>query len=340
VTARGGAGPVGGKRYVCATHGHCFDGLASAVVLRRLVEIDYQDHVFEVHACGYGHKQEKPTPLLLSGDGNAIVDFRYEPVDSLTHYFDHHRTAFADAGALQHFEQRAQRDPSRYVFDPARSSCTKLLADVAVRLHGADLAGLGSLITWADRIDSASFGSAEEATDKDEPVLRLAAVIEQFGDTQFLSRAAEVLYEQDLETLCRKRFVTDAYKIIGPRQDAFIARVRERGIQIGRVAFADLADQTVSAVTKFVQYKLWPTATYSVMVTSMASGVRIAIGHNPWSQRDLDVDISRICARYGGGGHPMVGGIGFSKDDLERARQVAQAIVEELQAPAPKDGES
>jgi len=328
------------KRYVCATHGHCFDGLASAVVLRRLVEPEHPGHDFEIHACGYGHKQEKPSPAMLSGAGNAIVDFRYEPIDSLTHYFDHHRTAFGDAAALRHFEERASRDPTRFVFDGARSSCTKLLADVAVDVHGIDLDGLGDLISWADRIDSASFGSAEEATDKDEPVLRLAAVIEQFGDTQFLGRAAEVLREGDLASLCSQRFVLDAYKIIGPRQDDFIARVRAKGVQIGRVAFADLADQSVTAMTKFVQYKLWPTATYSVMVTSMASGVRIAIGHNPWSKRDLDVDISRICARYGGGGHPMVGGIGFSKEDLERARQVAQEIVLELQDPAAGDHDS
>jgi len=328
------------QRYVCATHGHCFDGLASAVVLRRLVEAEYPSHTFEIHACGYGHKQEKPSAQMLSGAGNAIVDFRYEPIDSLTHYFDHHRTAFANAACRSHFELRARQNPTCFVFDSTRSSCTKLLADVAKRVHLASLDGLDGLIDWADRIDSANFDSAEEATDSDEPVLRLAAVIEQFGDTQFLSRAAEVLAHAGLDALCKKRFVTDAFAIIEPKRDAFIARVRAQGTQIGRVAFADLADQSVSAVTKFVQYKLWPSATYSVMVTSMASGVRIAIGHNPWSKSDLDVDISRICARYGGGGHPMVGGIGFAKEDVERARVVAQEIVSELQQPMAEEGDA
>jgi len=327
------------KRYVCATHGHCFDGLASAVVLRRLVEPRYPDHAFEIHACGYGHKQEKPSPAMLSGAGNAIVDFRYEPIDSLTHYFDHHRTAFGDDEARSHFDVRAEKEPAFFVFDSTRSSCTKLMADVVGGLPGVDLSGLGGLIAWADRIDSASFGSADEATNKDEPVLRLAAVIEQFGDSQFLGRAASVLFDSGLDALCKKRFVSDAYKIIEPRQDEFVARVKALGCQVGRVAFADLADQTVSAVTKFVQYKLWPTATYSVMVTSMASGIRIAIGHNPWSAGELDVDISRICARYGGGGHPMVGGIGFAKDDLERARAVAREITSELQGPMSDESE-
>ena len=326
-------------RFVCATHGHCFDGLASAVVLRRMLAPDLPTHRFEIHACGYGHKQEKPTLEMLSGAGNAIVDFRYEPIDSLTHYFDHHRTAFADTEARTHFDAKQAIHPDRFVFDSAVSSCTKLLADACAADARIDLQDLESLIAWADRIDSASFESADAATDKDEPVLRLAAVIEQFGDTQFLGRAADVLFESGLEALCKKGFVADAYKIIEPRQDEFIARVRAQGVQVGRVAFADLADQNVSAVTKFVQYKLWPSAIYSVMVTSMASGIRIAIGHNPWSAGDLDVDISRICARYGGGGHPMVGGIGLPKEDVERARQIAREIVAELQDPGRKEGE-
>jgi hypothetical protein len=327
-------------RFVCATHGHCFDGLASAVVLRRMLAPSLPGHTFEIHACGYGHKQEKPSAGMLSGDGNAIVDFRYEPVDALTHYFDHHRTAFGDDDARSHFDARQAAHPDRFVFDSAASSCTKLLAEACASDSRIDLRDLQSLVAWADRIDSASFESAEAATDKDEPVLRLAAVIEQFGDTQFLSRAAAVLYEDGLESLCKKGFIADAYKIIEPRQDEFIARVRAQGVQVGRVAFADLADQNVSAVTKFVQYKLWPSATYSVMVTSMASGIRIAIGHNPWSAGDLDVDISRICARYGGGGHPMVGGIGLPKEDIERARQIAREIVAELQDPGRKESEA
>lgn len=332
-------GKTSSPRFVCATHGHCFDGLASAVVLRRLLAPDFPTHAFEIHACGYGHKQEKPSASMLSGDGNAIVDFRYEPIDTLTHYFDHHRTAFADADARRHFDERQAQRPERFVFDSAGSSCTKLLATACAADARVDLSDLDSLIEWADRIDSASFESAEAATDKDQPVLRVAAVIEQFGDTQFLGRAAEVLFESGLEALCKKQFIADAYKIIEPRQDEFIARVRAHGVQVGRVAFADLADQNVSAVTKFVQYRLWPTATYSVMVTSMASGIRIAIGHNPWSTGKLDVDISRICARYGGGGHPMVGGIGLPKEDIERARQVAREIAAELQDPARREDE-
>jgi len=41
-------------------------------------------------------------------------------------------------------------------------------------------------------------------------------------------------------------------------------------------------------------------------------------------------DIASICARYGGGGHPVVGAISLPPDQLERAREVAREIVLEL----------
>ncbi len=321
-------------RFVCATHGHCFDGLASAAVLRRIVDAIMPGLDFEVLACGYGVKQDKPTPDRLCGQGNAIVDFRYEPLDELTLYFDHHRTAFANDEARRHFEERRRLEPARFVFDPNHSSCTKLIWDIGQREFRVDFSGLERLVEWADRIDAARFASAEEATDRQEPVLRLATVIEQFGDSPFVQRAVDVLCQEGLDSLVYRDFVVDAFKTIEPKQREFTERVARVGKQVGRVAFADLTDQPVNSVVKFIQYRLWPNAAYSVMVARMASGVRISVGHNPWSGVPLDRDISEICARYGGGGHPMVGGIGLPRDAATRARVIAAEISAELQEKA------
>ncbi len=323
--------PSENRRFVCATHGHCFDGLASAVVLRKIVEHTDPCSTFEVLACGYGVRQDKPTKKRLSGTGNAIIDFRYEPLDSLTFYFDHHRTAFGDDAAEAHFRNRSRQAPHRFVFEPTCSSCTKLIARIGRDAYNIDYSEFQDLIQWADRIDAASFTSAQEATDRTNPVLRLATVIEQFGDSPFVQKAAEVLSREGLASLVKQPFVNDAFKTIEPRQKDFVERVEKVGRQIGRVAYADLTDRPVSAVTKFIQYSIWPDSVYSVMVALMASGVRISVGHNPWSNVPLDTDISQICARYGGGGHPMVGGIGLPRTAIQRAREIASEITAELQ---------
>jgi hypothetical protein len=283
-----------------------------------------------VLACGYGTKQEKPRAEVLIGKGNAIIDFRYEPLDSLTFYYDHHRTAFADEASRGHFEKRRKELPSRFVYEATYSSCTKLIAEVGKRDFGVDFSELEELIAWADRIDAARFSSAEEATDPGQPVLKVATVIEQFGDSAFVQKALDVLSAEGLHALCGKTFIRDAFATIEPRQKDFVERVKAVGRQVGRVAYADLTEQPATAVVKFIQYRIWPEAAYSVMVALMASGVRISVGHNPWSKTQLDTDISKICARYGGGGHPMVGGIGLPRDAVARAREIAREIVEEL----------
>ena len=62
----------------------------------------------------------------------------------------------------------------------------------------------------------------------------------------------------------------------------------------------------------------------------LKSGAKVSVGYNPWSGKPLDTDISAICARYGGGGHPVVGAISFTATEVERAREIARAIAEEL----------
>ena len=57
---------------------------------------------------------------------------------------------------------------------------------------------------------------------------------------------------------------------------------------------------------------------------------KLSIGHNPWSGVPRTHDISAICKRYGGGGHPAVGACSFPLDAADRARELARAAVVEL----------
>src|SRR5437773_8183346 len=102
-------------RVVVATHGHCFDGLASAVVFTRLVRAENPSAQFSYRGCGYGESQLVPTDRILSGDQNAILDYRFFASERLTWYFDHHRTAFATPADRSCFDERVPL--GRYFFD-------------------------------------------------------------------------------------------------------------------------------------------------------------------------------------------------------------------------------
>jgi nanoRNase/pAp phosphatase (c-di-AMP/oligoRNAs hydrolase) len=96
------------------------------------------------------------------------------------------------------------------------------------------------------------------------------------------------------------------------------------------VVFFDVADSNVGAFNKFITYYLFPEARYSVGLTG-SGRAKISIGSNPWSKVPRTHEINKICERYGGGGHPVVGAVTLPRADLERARTIAAEVVAELQ---------
>jgi hypothetical protein len=316
-------------KLVVATHGHCFDGLASAVLFTKLVRSLHEEPVeLTYRACGYGGGQARADDAMLSGDENAILDYRYHASDKLTWYFDHHQTAFATDADREHFE--ARRGNGRFFYDAKASSCTKLIANLAEEHFGVRAPALGELVTWADRIDSARFGSAAEAVDRSDPVMQLVSVVEHYGDDAFLTRFVPALLERPLHEVASLPEVTARYRPLGKKHERFVDRVKKSSHRQGRVVFVDLTEEVLDSVGKFVTYALFPDSVYSVVIGLLKHGPKISVGYNPWSGRPRDADISSICARYGGGGHPVVGGIAFSNAEIDRARSVAREIAAEL----------
>jgi hypothetical protein len=316
-------------RVVVATHGHCFDGLASAVVFTRLIRaVEGAETTVSYRACGYGGGQLTPTDTVLGGDQNAILDYRFLATERLTWYFDHHRTAFPEPNDRAFFDARV---PSgRFFYDADYTSCTKFISDVAGARFGLNLDGLEELIHWADVIDSAAFKSPEEALDRTNPVMRLAAVIERHGDDRLLSELVPELLARPVREVATSKDVERRYGKIEAQHERFVKRVRERAERRGRVVLVDLTDEPLETIGKFVTYALFPTAVYSVIVGVLKNAAKISVGYNPWSGKRCDVDISAICARYGGGGHPFVGAVQLSGADVGRAREVALSITREL----------
>lgn len=316
-------------RFVVASHGHCFDGLSSAVVFTRLMrELGASNASFRYRTCGYGAGQARADESLLTGDDNAILDYRFCASEKLSWYFDHHRTAFASEQDRAVYEER--RSGGQFFYDAGYSSCTKLIADVARERFGVSLDDLTELVRWADLVDSARFASAEDAVNRASPIMQLVSVVEHYGDDAFFEELVPALSSRSLEEVARSKAVANRYKPLGRKHERFVSRVRQKSERLGRVVFVDLTESVLESVGKFVTYALFPDSVYSVVVGLLKNGPKISVGYNPWSGRPLDTDISAICARYGGGGHPVVGGISFPSAALEEARRVARSIATEL----------
>jgi hypothetical protein len=320
-------------RAVVATHGHCFDGLCSAVLFTRLLrealarEQKGPAARFHYLSCGYSPTQ-RALADLLDGEVNAILDYRFCATERLDWYFDHHRTAFGSDGDQAFFEARRNERPFHY--DASYTSCTKLVRDVALARYDIAMPELEPLTAWADKIDSAAFESAEAALDYSNPVMQLVSVVEHHGDGELLARLVPRLLEAPVEEVAKRSEFRELYRKIRRKKAAFAKRVQQNARHSGRVVLVDLSEAELETYGKFVTYALYPDAMYSVIVGRFKNGARINVGYNPWSSRELDRDLSSICGRYGGGGHPFVGGISFPAEDVHRAQNVAHEIAREL----------
>jgi hypothetical protein len=318
------------NRLLCATHGHCFDGLASAALFGVYLREARPEVVMTVRACGYGAHQPKPEMQGDSFDERAILDFRFAPAPNLSYYYDHHRTAFASTSDEAHFAELHRASPKHYVWDAGAPSCAQLLGNLLGITADERGAGPERLLHWANVIDAARFENAAAACDQQNPILQLASVIEKHGNDAFFGDAVAQLQTQSIHEFATSPKVRKAFGALRPHQERYATLVAERARQEGRVVVLNLADTPIQAVTKFGLYKAFPEATYSVALCAFGGNLKIAVGHNPWSGRTLDRNLGEICAQFGGGGHPFVGGVNFRREDSALAEGALATIVKQL----------
>lgn len=315
-----------------ATHGHCVDGFASAVVFSRLAATALPSlQRFDYRACAYGPGQQQPGTEMLTGDENAILDFRFYSHANLTWYFDHHRTAFVSEDDRRQYEKRVHS--GRYHFDTSSPSCARLIARVARKSFGLDLEDLEPLVRFADHVDSAAFSSPTEALDRSTPLARLTAVVERHGDDTFLHTWVPRFLSEPLSQIAEHPDIWELFGQLRAEHDDYVQHVRDRAVLKDNVVYADLTDRIHEILGKFVTYLLFPDSTYSVVLGCIPGGTKIAVGHNPWSGKPRRHDIGELCRQLGGGGHPFVGGVAFRLDEVDTAREVATGIARRLEEP-------
>ncbi|MDB4939428.1 MAG: Exopolyphosphatase-related protein [Labilithrix sp.] len=321
------------RHVVVATHGHCFDGMCSAVMFTRLMRHIHpgEELSFTYRAQGYGPGSNGVDPAIFTGQENAILDFRFSQAPQLTWYFDHHVSAFPSPADRLAYDDRAKEGPSRTMFhDGGYGSCTKLIADIGRQRFGLDVSGDEELVRWADMIDSAAFPSAEMAVARAEPVLHLMTVVEHHGGDAFLQTMVPRLLEEPLVELAKGKDVEEAYAPLAAQHEGYVELVKKHATVRGPVVVVDLGSVVVDVGAKVVTYSLWAESAYSVVLSCSPSKCKISIGYNPWSPVERRHNIAAICERHGGGGHPVVGAISLPADQIDRARKLTNEIAEEL----------
>jgi len=310
-------------------HDKCFDGASSAALFSRFYRERIRGDVdFEftglVHRAGalFDEKQ-------FDGDENAIVDFKYSSSPNITWWFDHHESAFLTPADAEHFEQDQS---NRKFYDPAFKSCTSFIAMIAQQRFGFDPAPVADLVHWTDVIDGALYEDAKTAVEMQAPAMKLTMVIESAPDHGFVPNLIPLLATKSLGEILDEPFVAPLLPPLLKRHELSIGILKERSECKDATIFFDVTDHDLEGYNKFIPYYLHPESVYSVGLSKSSFRVKVSVGSNPWAPQEPEVNLARICERYGGGGHARVGAISFPVNQHTAAIRASEEIVSELRA--------
>jgi hypothetical protein len=309
-------------------HDACFDGTSSAALFAAFYR-DVIDRAVEVHPVGMIHKDGNPFEgVPLDADDHACVDFRFCADPKMRWWFDHHPTAFQPPSLRSVFE----RDHlSTWFFDPAAPSCAGLIARaLETGWDWRPPPHLVEAVRWADMIDAAKFASAADAVALAAPAQRLAAWLAHGRTPVDTARYVEWLSRGSLAEVAARPDVAAELATVEAERARELDAVGKLGVWHGDVIVFDRFADVGARSPGFLGYLLYPTCLYAVSGTRSLQSIKISVGVNPWTTGQRRHDIGALCARYGGGGHAVVGGVTLGPDEVDRARVTMAAVVQEL----------
>lgn len=311
-------------------HDACFDGTTSAALFSAFYR-DVIDKDVEVRPVGMVHKDGNPFEgIPLDADDHACVDFRFCADPRMKWWFDHHPTAFQPPQLREVFDREHL---ATWFFDPDAPSCAGLISKALQK--GWDWKPPPHLIDaveWADTIDAAQFDSAEAAVALELPAQRLAAWLAHGRTTLDTARYVELLSQSSLAEVAKRPEIAPQLAAVEAERADEIDAIRRIGVWVGDVIVFDRFAEVGARSPGFLGYLLYPTSLYAVTGTRTEHTIKISVGVNPWADKPREHDIGALCAKYGGGGHAVVGGVTLRADELPRAQATLAAIVQELQA--------
>jgi hypothetical protein len=309
-------------------HDACFDGTTSAALFAAFYR-DVVDREVRLAPVGMIHRDGNPFEgVPLDADDHACVDFRFCADPKMRWWFDHHPTAFQPAELRRVFDDRHL---PTWFFDPSAPSCAGLIArSLADGWDWKPPPHLVDAIAWADKIDAAQFASAEEAISLATPAQRLAAWLAHGRSQLDTEHYVEWLSRGSLAEVAARPAIAAQLAIVEQERAKEIDQVRRLGVWHGDVIVFDRFADVGARSPGFLGYLLFPSCLYAVSGTRTASSIKISVGVNPWTKQPRRHDIGELCARYGGGGHAVVGGVTLRGDELPRAKDTLARLVRDL----------
>jgi len=171
---------------------------------------------------------------------------------------------------------------------------------------------------------------ARDAVALVNPAQRLAAWLAHGRATGETARYVEWLSHAPLAEVAARPELAREIAAVERDRAAELEATRRLGVWHGDVIVFDRFEEIGARSPGFLGYLLFPSCLYAVSGTRTSSSIKISVGVNPWTNAVRRHDIGELCARHGGGGHAVVGGVTLRAEELPRARDTLAKIVREL----------
>jgi len=191
-------------------------------------------------------------------------------------------------------------------------------------------------LSWFFWIPSALMASGFSMPTSLETFFSLSFRLGGWGPLVSASDALEInglileFQRKTMDEIMELQWVADIFRPLYERHLRSIEIIRKKARYSDNTIFFDVSDFDLAGYNKFIPYYLYPEAVYCVGVSLSSYRTKISVGSNPWSPLPRTHNLAALCERYGGGGHPVVGAISFSPNEIEKARSIASLITGEL----------
>lgn len=304
-------------------HYPCFDGIVSAALAWEFLEQRKGWTVDEFCPVNYTVRNSWLASELKHPVG--IVDFLYHP--SADFWADHHATSMLTKEVEADYERRRSSFP--LYFDEQAGSCATLL----FRHLGESLAGkphFPEMVKWAEKIDSARYASVEEALLGDAPALKINRSIVLEPGVDYARFLCKELRTHPLDYVAALDEVKTRQDEVEQRTRAGLKEVEKHiKIEPGAVATFEAELAKDEMINRYSAYYFVPDARYSVGIIHSEEGTAITAMRNPWREFP-SIELGKIFARFGGGGHQRVGAIFIPKNESQRVPDVVKSLLSQL----------
>lgn len=304
-------------------HYPCFDGLVSCVLAWEFLEKHKGWNITEFCPANYTVRDTWLSQALKTPCG--IVDFLYHP--SAEFWADHHQTSMLNEETKADFLRR--KATNCLLFDDQAASCASLLFRY-LRDFLSGIPHFEEMVVWAEKIDSASYSSVQEAILGNSPALQINRSLLVETTVEYAHFLLKELRVHDLSYVARLPQVKSRQDEVQHQIEAGLKQVENHiRVEKNKIVVIETEKRDGEIISRYAPYYFVPEARYSITVVRTKEGTSITAMRNPWKEFP-STPLGRIFETFGGGGHQRVGSVVLPPEQSERVGNVVQSLLSQM----------